>query len=187
MAHDDYLPTSNPGGTLGVFLYADTKATVAAGGAAWDRGNRGPITALSKHHVACDANTVFAYYSRGGYIYSETDEVLRVDGVVLHQATQALPRFDQVRRWATWFPAMGVDIGVPDIWRRHYPLAANGSVGHQRALAGGGRGDSAEESALRRFTTDQQHVVHQVRHRQLRIVIVVALIGPHKGQWASSL
>jgi hypothetical protein len=114
MAYDDYLPASNPAGTLGVFLYADTEATVAAGSVAWDRGNRGPMVALTKHHIARNANTVFAYYSRGGYIYSENDEVLRVDGAVLHQAKQALPRLDQVQRWATWFPAMGVDIGVPD-------------------------------------------------------------------------
>ncbi|WP_310460874.1 hypothetical protein [Sphaerotilus sp.] len=136
MAYDDYLPASNPGGTLGVFLYADTEATVAAGGAAWDRGNRGPIAALSKHHIARNANTVFAYYSRGGYIYSETDEVLRVDGVVLHQAKQALPRLDQVRRWATWFPAMGVDIGVPDA--RGYRAGVRDLAWKRGADLGGG-------------------------------------------------
>lgn len=123
MAYDDYLPASNPAGTRGVFLYADTQDSVAAGTVAWDRGNRGPIVALSKHHIARNANTVFAYYSRGAYIYDETDEVLRVDGVVLRQAKQAPPRADQVRRWATWFPAMGVDIGVPDVWRRDYTKA----------------------------------------------------------------
>lgn len=136
MAYDDYLPASNPAGTRGVFLYADTQDSVAAGTVAWDRGNRGPIVALSKHHIARNANTVFAYYSRGAYIYDETDEVLRVDGVVLRQAKQAPPRADQVRRWATWFPAMGVDIGVPDV--QGYRAGARDLAWKRGADLGGG-------------------------------------------------
>jgi hypothetical protein len=136
MAYDDYLPVHNPAGTQGVFLYADTQDTVAAGTVAWDRGHRGPMAALTKHHIARNANTVFAYYSRGSYIYDETDEVVRVDGTVLHQAKQAPPRLDQVRRWATWFPAMGVDIGVPDV--RGHRAGARDLAWKRGADLGGG-------------------------------------------------
>lgn len=166
MAYDDYLPARNPAGTQGVFLYADTQDTVAAGSVAWDRGNRGPIVALSKHHIARNANTAFAYYSRGGYIYSETDEVLRVDGAVLHQAKQALPRLDQVRRWATWFPAMGVDIGVPD--PRGYRAGARDLAWKRGTDLGGGpdvwRRDYTKAIVLHRpaawNTTASQYTVH---------------------------
>lgn len=166
MAYDDYLPASNPAGTQGVFLYADTQDTVAAGTVAWDRGNRGPMVALTKHHIARNANTVFAYYSRGSYIYDETDEVVRVDGAVLHQAKQAAPRADQVRRWATWFPAMGVDIGVPD--PKGYRAGARDLAWQRGADLGGGpdvwRRDYTKAIVLHRpaawNTTASQYTVY---------------------------
>jgi hypothetical protein len=80
----------------------------------WERGNRGPIVALSKHYIGANDYTVFSYYTLGGYIYGETDEVYLIDGSVKHQAVDPTPNAGQVYRWATYFPAMGIDIGMPD-------------------------------------------------------------------------
>lgn len=149
MRYDDYLPANNPENTLGFLIYQDTQDTVPGGRTAiWDRGNRGPIVALSKHYIAMNDNTIFSYYSKGGFIYSETDEVYLKDNTVLHQSIDAIPSVDQVKRWATYFPAMGVDLGLPgvrnfswkshieiggplDVWRRDF---ANGIVLHRGAL-----------------------------------------------------
>jgi hypothetical protein len=98
-------------------VYADVVDNVPGSGAYLDRGNRGPIAALTKHYISANQYTVFSYYSKGGYIYSETDEVFMKNGSVLHQSAAGFvpPSVDQVYRWATYFPAMGVDIGVPDV------------------------------------------------------------------------
>lgn len=115
MNYDDYLPANNPTGVTGVMIYQDTADVVPGSNATWDRGNRGPIVALSKHYTGMNDNTMFSYYTRGGFVYSETDEVILKDGSIKHQATDPLPSVDQVQRWGTYFPAMGVDIGVPDL------------------------------------------------------------------------
>lgn len=114
MCYDDYLPVNNPTGKFGLLIYDDTATSVA--GVAWDKSNRGPIVALSKHLIAANENTYFSYYSRGGYVYSEVDDVVLNDDSVVHLATQAVPALATVKRWGTWFPAMGVDFGVPDIY-----------------------------------------------------------------------
>lgn len=114
MTYDDYLPENNPKGIKGVLIYQDTADLVPGRNALWDRANRGPIAALSKHYIGMNPNTIFSYYSRGGFMYSETDEVVLKDGKVLHQSLDRIPIVENVKRWATYFPAMGVDIGVPD-------------------------------------------------------------------------
>jgi len=114
MNYDDYLPANNPNGIIGLIIYQDTENIVPNKTAMWDRGNRGPIVALSKHYIAMNDNTVFSYYSQGGFVYNNTDEVFLKDGSIRHQSTDPIPTVDLVTRWATYFPAMGVDIGVPD-------------------------------------------------------------------------
>lgn len=114
LSYDDYLSSNNPTGRVGVMIYQDTADVVPGKTAAWDRGNRGPLVALSKHYIAMNDFTVFSYYTQGGYIYSDTDQLYLKDGTVLHHASDPIPNFDLVRRWGTYFPAMGVDIGIPD-------------------------------------------------------------------------
>lgn len=114
MTYDDYLPQHNPKGVKGLLIYQDTADLVPSRKAPWDQANRGPIAALSKHYTGMNENTIFSYYSRGGYIYSETDEVILKDGKVLHQSVDRIPSIEEVKRWGTYFPAMGVDIGEPD-------------------------------------------------------------------------
>lgn len=114
MAYDDYLVRNGEKAVTGVLIYQDTVDTIPGIGAAWDRGNRGPIAALSKHYIGMNSNTVFSYYSRGGYVYDETDEVYLKNKIVLHQSTDPAPTVEDVYRWATWFPAMGIDMGTPD-------------------------------------------------------------------------
>lgn len=115
MTYDDYLPANNPTGALGMLIYDDTVATVMNGTVPWDRSNRGPIVALSKHLIAANDNTYFAYFSRGGYYYSEIDDVVLNDDTVVHLATQPVPALSDIKRWGMWFPAMGLDFGVPDV------------------------------------------------------------------------
>jgi hypothetical protein len=123
MNYDDYLPVNNPTGLTGVLVYQDTADRVPGKTAEWNRGNRGPIVALSKHYIGMNDNTIFSYYSRGGYIYSETDEVYLNDNSVRHQSVDPIPHVDQVKRWATYFPAMGVELGTPGarnlLWKSH--------------------------------------------------------------------
>lgn len=125
MTYDDYLPENNPAGTLGFLIYQDTADIVPGNGrtAVWDRSNRGPIVALSKHYIAMNDNTIFSYYTRGGFIYSETDQVILKDNTVWRQATQGTPVLANVKRWGTYFPAMGTDLGAPGtrnlLWKSH--------------------------------------------------------------------
>lgn len=114
MSYDDYLPANNPNGIVGVLIYQDTTDAVPSCKSPWDRGNRGPIAALSKHYIGKNENTIFSYYSKGGFIYSETDEVVLKNGTILHQSVDPLPAIDNVKRWGTYFPAMAVDIGSSD-------------------------------------------------------------------------
>lgn len=117
MTYDDYLPANNPRNVQGFLVYADVLDKVPDTGSVnvpWDRANRGPLACLSKHYIGDNENTMFAYYSRGGYIYSETDQVYLKDGRVLRLSVNAAPRVEDVYRWATFFPAMAVDIGTPD-------------------------------------------------------------------------
>lgn len=123
MTYDDYLSVNNPTHIVGILLYQDTQDIVPGKTATWDRGNRGPMVALSKHYVAANDNTIFSYYSQGGYTYSNTDEVYLKDGTIRHQSTDPIPAVDLVKRWGTYFPAMGVDLGVPGqrnlLWKSH--------------------------------------------------------------------
>lgn len=123
MNYDDYLPVNNPTGLTGVLIYQDTAGRVPGKSAEWERGNRGPLVALSKHYIGMNDNTIFSYYSRGGYIYSESDEVYLKDDSVLHQSVDPIPAVDRVKRWGTYFPAMGVELGTPGarnlLWKSH--------------------------------------------------------------------
>jgi len=115
MSYDDYLPARNPNGVVGIMIYNDSlSAPQNQPALAWDRSNRGPLVALSKHLIAKNDNTIMSYYTQGGYVYGNTDEVIMTDGSTWHQATQGVPPLADVKRWGTWFPAMGVDIGIPD-------------------------------------------------------------------------
>lgn len=114
MAYDDYLPSSGKKDVTGLLIYQDTADTVPGVGTVWERANRGPLAALSKHYIGMNKNTIFSYYSRGGFIYDETDEVILKNKKIVHQASEPAPKIEDVHRWATWFPAMGVDIGYPD-------------------------------------------------------------------------
>lgn len=132
MNYDDYLPVNNPTGLIGVLIYQDTADRVPGKTAEWDRGNRGPIVALSKHYIGMNDNTIFAYYTRGGFIYSETDEVYLKDNSVRHQSVDPIPTVDRVKRWATYFPAMGVDLGTPGarnlLWKSHTEIGGTRDV-----------------------------------------------------------
>jgi hypothetical protein len=124
MNYDDYLPVNNPAGVQGVLIYQDTADIVPNRPAVvWDRGNRGPVVALSKHYIGMNDYTTFSYYTRGGFYYNETDEVYLKDGSVRHQSVDLAPNVDQVKRWATYFPAMSVDLGTPGarnlLWKSH--------------------------------------------------------------------
>ncbi|MEX8504628.1 hypothetical protein [Leptothrix ochracea] len=114
VAYDNYLNALNPRRIIGVFIYNDSQNTIGNDLYVWDRGNRGPIAALSKHYISKNDNTLFAYTSQGGYIYNESDEVILNNGSTLHQAKDPIPITNNVYRWGTYFPAMGVDIGLPD-------------------------------------------------------------------------
>ena len=79
VAYDDYLKPSTSD-KFGILIYADTGDIKRAGRDAklpvfWDRGNRGPMTALSKHYIAANDRSWFAYQANGGYIYNATDEI----------------------------------------------------------------------------------------------------------------
>jgi hypothetical protein len=79
VAYDDYL-TPSGSDKFGILIYADTGDIKQAGRdikhpVFWDRGNRGPMTALSKHYIAANDRSWFAYQANGGYIYNATDEI----------------------------------------------------------------------------------------------------------------
>jgi hypothetical protein len=133
MNYDDYLPVNNPAGVQGVLIYQDTADIVPNRPTiVWNRGNRGPIVALSKHYIGMNDNTIFSYYSRGGFYYNETDEVYLNDGSVRHQSVDPIPSVDQVKRWATYFPAMSVDLGAPGarnlLWKSHTEIGGTRDV-----------------------------------------------------------
>lgn len=121
MVYDDYLTS----GTKGLMLYADTTDTASyyvdypnstiKQNYNWDRGNRGPMYALTRHLIAANDNVYFGYFSRGGFYYSERDDVVLKDNSIVHLATDPVPELANVKRWGMYFPAMGVDFGVPDV------------------------------------------------------------------------
>lgn len=146
MSYDDYLPVNNPGGKIGVLIYRDDSDNGYVWsnkpGRPWDMANRGPIAALSKHLIAYNTNTVFSYHSNPSMaVYSETDQVVLTDNSVVHLSTEQVPILTNVKRWATYFPAMSVDFGTPtstrdflwklgsnigggaDVWRRDWSNA----------------------------------------------------------------
>jgi hypothetical protein len=114
VSYDSYLPANNPKGNVGIFIFADVVDTIPNRTARFDRSNRGPIHALSQHLIGKNSHTIFSYYSTGGYVYPETDEVVLTDNSVVHLSRQPAPPLAKVKRWATWFPAMAVDVGVPE-------------------------------------------------------------------------
>ncbi|MBZ5581202.1 MAG: hypothetical protein LAQ30_03170 [Acidobacteriia bacterium] len=79
--YDAFLPANNPGGTKAWLVCYDTPSALTPGviGNAswhyWDRSNRSPIGCLAQHYIGSNANTGFSYYSQGGFIYGDTDEV----------------------------------------------------------------------------------------------------------------
>jgi len=73
MCYDDYLDSNNPGKPIkGMMIYEDSG--VAKAYSVRDQGNRGPITALSKHLIGMNDNTTFAYFTNGGAYYAERDD-----------------------------------------------------------------------------------------------------------------
>lgn len=115
--YDDYPALgANGNPVLGLLIYKDTADKMPNNGYPLDRANRQPIAALSKHLIAANDFTYFVYYTKGGYIYDEIDEVILNDNSVLHQsdADYKVPNLANVKRWATWFPAMGINFGAPD-------------------------------------------------------------------------
>lgn len=130
--YDDYLS----GSKFGFMVYSDPGVASQASApntlATWDRANRGPILALSKHLIASNANTYFGYHA--STIYNEVDEVELTNGTIVHMATQAVPALASVKRWASYFPAMSVDFGIPDAagWNggaRHFQWASADGTG----------------------------------------------------------
>lgn len=188
--YDSYLISNFPAEKFGILIYADAIDVREAGKGKtpyfWERNNRGPLTALSKHYIATNDHTLFAYQSMGGNIYNHTDEVyyygeekailkvaMPVDKsgsvktlksspgsfkafprvgifrvgdnvgryqkvndseittrhpfwwavspgtpvlqvIIGHQSMGGFYPIENVYQWGAWFPAMGVDIGVPD-------------------------------------------------------------------------
>lgn len=115
LAYSDYLPANNPLGAIGFLIYGDTAVgNIPGKSVVWDRANRGPIISLATHYIGLNDNVVFSYFSGGGYIYNKVDEVKMKDGSTVHLATDPTPAVGDVEQWYTYFPAIGVDIGVPD-------------------------------------------------------------------------
>ncbi len=115
VSYDDYLPARNPGGSIGLLLHSDTAAYVPDKELPWDQGNRGPLRALSLHYMGMNENTLFGYHTTGGWRYPETDEVYLKNGDVVHLSSGIVPHLEEVKRWSTWFPAMDVIMGAPDL------------------------------------------------------------------------
>jgi len=124
--YDDYLPGGVLENVKGMFIYADTvnnpqyyinyPTSTDKTAYAWERGNRSPIWTLTKHLIAQNDNTYFAYFTRGGFWYSDRDTVHLKDGstVSLSTPSMVVPDVSTVDHWEAYFPAMGVDFGVPD-------------------------------------------------------------------------
>ncbi|MBZ5581203.1 MAG: hypothetical protein LAQ30_03175, partial [Acidobacteriia bacterium] len=79
--YDAFLPANNPGGTKAWLVCYDTPSALTPGvvGNAswhyWDRSNRSPIGCLAQHYIGANASTGFTYYTQGGFVYGDTDEV----------------------------------------------------------------------------------------------------------------
>ena len=121
--YDDYLPGHISDGSFSIMIYADNDPNFRVfnnsgnldGEYDWDRANRGPIAALTKHYIAMNEHTYFTYHSHAGFWYPDTDEVYLTNGSIVHRATHDLPNINDVDHWGTYFPAMGVNIGIPDV------------------------------------------------------------------------
>jgi hypothetical protein len=80
-SYDSFLPANNPGGSKAAMLCMDTADSLFPGLLSftafhyWDRANRSPIGCLAQHYVGSNTNTGFSYYTQGGFIYGDTDEV----------------------------------------------------------------------------------------------------------------
>ncbi|MDQ7837675.1 MAG: hypothetical protein RDU59_04180 [Thermodesulfobacteriota bacterium] len=187
-SYDHFLKENNPRGIKGFFIYNDTVDYDTKRNFHWDRSNRGPMVALTKHYIGMNENTYFVYYTQGGYIYAFSDEVFyykaeavlqrplkiylpnnlkyiygddfsqlvsipyfgmrvkigddilyvkKVDNKTLttespirkdygigekikvigmiHQSVDPLPPLSDIYKWSYYFPAMDVDIGMPDV------------------------------------------------------------------------
>lgn len=77
VSFDGYLPVNNPGASVGIMqvfdTYADGNTANDGNWFYWDRGNRGPMSALTSYYIGANDNTYFGYNSLG-WSYWETDE-----------------------------------------------------------------------------------------------------------------
>ncbi len=78
--YDAFLPANNPGGTKSWLLCYDAVSALNPGAVGtswhyWDRSNRSPIGCLAQHYIGSNPKTGFTYYSQGGFVYGDTDEV----------------------------------------------------------------------------------------------------------------
>ena len=189
--YDSFLPANNSTGSIAYMMCYDTPTYLAPDNVSplttwhyWERGNRSPMGCLAQHYIGANVNTGYSYYSEGGFIYNDVDEVYTfapattltaaqaadtswnlktihlasvanctdsttlqigdhgdsVNGsisgstfqtytpisnsysigvsayciVKQHQSVISTPPASTVWKWGTWYPAMGVDIGVPD-------------------------------------------------------------------------
>lgn len=74
---DQFKHANNPGDVKGLYMYADTGSdvTIDSGWYPWDRGNRGPMSALTTYYFESNENTAFIYNSVG-WRYPYNDEYL---------------------------------------------------------------------------------------------------------------
>jgi hypothetical protein len=80
-SYDQLAPENNPNNTKGVYTAWDTAGSdfIANGSyVAWDRGNRGPITALAAYYIVANQNTRLAYNTEG-WVYNKTDNFQYID------------------------------------------------------------------------------------------------------------
>ena len=79
VSFDQYLHANNPTDIAGVFMigdtYPDMNKDTNSNWYFWDRGNRGPLSALTAYYMGANPNTYFAYNSLG-WSYYETDDFI---------------------------------------------------------------------------------------------------------------
>jgi hypothetical protein len=120
LTYDDFLTLNDAGHPwYEIIIYTDNSATTyspsSVGGPwAWDRANRGPIAALSKHLIGQNPGVYFNYHAAGSGYYDVIDEVYLKDSSVRHLSVDAAPTIDLVDHWGAYFPAMDANIGIPD-------------------------------------------------------------------------
>ncbi len=192
---DGLLPVNNLKNGAGIIMmmdtYANGKTDPLGNWSYWDRGNRGPMSALAVYYIGANNNTYFSYNSQGtsyfetdDFIYYDTHTTIITQNLAVdisdatkniygadfssfpssgtlplrigdgettvdivasftkigknqlqttgpirfshsagervrfslrgHQAVDAIPPVERVLRWANTFPAVFVDVGIPD-------------------------------------------------------------------------